>query len=107
MPGGRAAGGGAAVESGADTRHRRRGELRTGRRCPGLGGDWYDVLELRRKLVYLAVGDVVGHGLPAVEDMASCAARAALLALQGLPPAQLLAELNTFTGAPATASSPP
>lgn len=63
----------------------------------GLGGDWYDVLELRRKLVYLAVGDVVGHGLPAVEDMAQLRSAGRALALQGLPPAQLLAELNTFT----------
>ena len=63
----------------------------------GLGGDWYDVMALRRKLVYLAVGDVVGHGLPAVEDMAQLRSAGRALALQGQPPARLLAELNTFT----------
>lgn len=36
----------------------------------GLGGDWYDVLPLPDDKTYLAVGDVVGHGLQAVEDMA-------------------------------------
>jgi serine phosphatase RsbU (regulator of sigma subunit) len=39
----------------------------------------------------------VGHGLPAVEDMAQLRSAGRAMALQGLPPAQLLAELNTFT----------
>ncbi len=63
----------------------------------GLGGDWYDVMALRKQRTYLAVGDVVGHGLPAVEDMAQLRSAGRAMALQGLPPAQLLAELNTFT----------
>lgn len=63
----------------------------------GLGGDWYDVMALPKDLTYLAVGDVVGHGLPAVEDMAQLRSASRAMALQGLPPAQLLAELNTFT----------
>ncbi len=63
----------------------------------GLGGDWYDVMAMPKKLTYLSVGDVVGHGLPAVEDMAQLRSAGRALALQGLPPAQLLAELNTFT----------
>lgn len=63
----------------------------------GLGGDWYDVMPLRKEQTYLAVGDVVGHGLPAVEDMAQLRSAGRAMALQGLPPAQLLAELNTFT----------
>lgn len=63
----------------------------------GLGGDWYDALELPHGRVYLAVGDVVGHGLPAVEDMAQLRSAGRALALQGLAPAQLLVELNTFT----------
>ncbi|MCV7176369.1 SpoIIE family protein phosphatase [Mycolicibacterium sphagni] len=62
----------------------------------GLGGDWYDALELPHGRTYLAVGDVVGHGLPAVEDMAQLRSAGRAMALQGLPPAQLLAELNTF-----------
>ncbi len=63
----------------------------------GLGGDWYDVMPLPKQRTYLAVGDVVGHGLPAVEDMAQLRSAGRAMALQGLPPAQLLAELNTFT----------
>jgi serine phosphatase RsbU (regulator of sigma subunit)/integral membrane sensor domain MASE1 len=63
----------------------------------GLGGDWYDVMSLPKRQTYLAVGDVVGHGLPAVEDMAQLRSAGRAMALQGLPPAQQLAELNTFT----------
>jgi serine phosphatase RsbU (regulator of sigma subunit) len=63
----------------------------------GLGGDWYDALELPHGRIYLAVGDVVGHGLPAVEDMAQLRSAGRALALQGLPPAQLLVALNAFT----------
>ncbi len=63
----------------------------------GLGGDFYDVMSLSKQQTYLAVGDVVGHGLPAVEDMAQLRSAGRAMALQGLPPAQLLAELNRFT----------
>jgi serine phosphatase RsbU (regulator of sigma subunit)/integral membrane sensor domain MASE1 len=63
----------------------------------GLGGDWYDVMSLSEQRTYLAVGDVVGHGLPAVEDMAQLRSAARALVLQGLAPARLLAALNTFT----------
>lgn len=63
----------------------------------GLGGDWYDVMPLPGNRTYLAVGDVVGHGLPAVEDMAQLRSAGRALAHQGLTPAQLLAELNGFT----------
>ncbi len=63
----------------------------------GLGGDWYDVMALPGGCVYLAVGDVVGHGLPAVEDMAQLRSAARALAHQGLAPVGLLTELNSFT----------
>jgi serine phosphatase RsbU (regulator of sigma subunit) len=63
----------------------------------GVGGDWWDAMALPKERNYLAVGDVVGHGLPAVEDMAQLRAAGRALAVQGLPPAQLLAELNIFT----------
>ncbi|BBY56965.1 PP2C family protein-serine/threonine phosphatase [Mycolicibacterium sarraceniae] len=63
----------------------------------GLGGDWYDALELPHGQTYLTVGDVVGHGLPAVEDMAQLRSAGRALAFQGLAPAQLLVALNTFT----------
>lgn len=61
-----------------------------------LGGDWYDVLQLP-KTVYLAVGDVVGHGLSSVEDMAQLRTAGRTLALQGLSPSRILTELSTFT----------
>ena len=64
----------------------------------GLGGDWYDVLPLPSGS-YLAVGDVVGHGLSSVEDMAQLRTAGRMLALQGLSPSRILAELNTFTRA--------
>lgn len=64
----------------------------------GLGGDWWDAMSLPKNRTYLAVGDVVGHGLAAVEDMAQLRAAGRALAVQGLPPSQLLAELNIFTG---------
>jgi serine phosphatase RsbU (regulator of sigma subunit) len=63
----------------------------------GLGGDWYDIMPLPENRTYFAVGDVVGHGLPAVEDMAQLRTAGRAFAHQGLPPAQLLAELNGFT----------
>jgi serine phosphatase RsbU (regulator of sigma subunit) len=64
----------------------------------GLGGDWYSVLALRKNRVYLSVGDVVGHGLTAVEDMAQLRSAANAYAYQGLAPTQVLAELNDFAG---------
>jgi serine phosphatase RsbU (regulator of sigma subunit) len=64
----------------------------------GLGGDWYSVLPLRNNRVYLSVGDVAGHGLTAVEDMAQLRSAGNAYAHQGLPPSQLLAELNNFAG---------
>lgn len=63
----------------------------------GLGGDWYDLLRIPENRTYLAVGDVVGHGLPAVEDMAQLRSAARAMAHQGLSPSRLLTELNGFT----------
>lgn len=63
----------------------------------GLGGDWYDIMALPGGNIYLAVGDVVGHGLPAVEDMAQLRSAGRALAHQGLTPGGVLAELNGFT----------
>lgn len=63
----------------------------------GVCGDWYDVMPLRGGRTYLAVGDVVGQGLPAVEDMAQLRSAARALAIQGLAPQRILTELNSFT----------
>lgn len=63
----------------------------------GLGGDWFDVMALPKNRMYFAVGDVMGHGLQAVEDMAQLRSAGRALAHQGLSPAQVFAELNSFT----------
>lgn len=63
----------------------------------GLGGDWYDIMAIPRKGTYLAVGDVVGHGLSSVEDMSQLRSAGRTLALQSLSPARMLDELNTFS----------
>ena len=62
----------------------------------GLGGDWYSVMALPDGGTYLAVGDVIGHGLPSVQDMAQLRTTGDAYAHQGLPPAQILSELNRF-----------
>lgn len=63
----------------------------------GVGGDWYDVMALPENRTYFAVGDVVGHGLPAVEDMAQLRAAGRTLANEGLSPDLLLSALNRLT----------
>lgn len=63
----------------------------------GLGGDFYDVLPLPGGRTYLAVGDILGHGLQAVEDMAQLRSAGRTLAHRGQSPAQVLTDLNGFT----------
>lgn len=62
----------------------------------GLGGDWYSVMALPDRRTYLTVGDVMGHGLSSVQDMAQLRSAGDAYAHQGLAPAQILAELNRF-----------
>ena len=62
----------------------------------GLGGDWYDVMPLPKNRTYLSVGDIVGHGLPAVQDMAQLRSAGRAFAHQGQSPARLLGDLNRF-----------
>ena len=64
----------------------------------GLGGDWYSVMALPDRRTYLAVGDVIGHGLLSVEDMAQLRSTGNAFAYLGLAPAQVLTELNRFAG---------
>lgn len=61
-----------------------------------LGGDWYSVMGLPSRRTYLSVGDVIGHGLMPVEDMAQLRSTGNAYAHQGLEPAQLLSDLNLF-----------
>jgi integral membrane sensor domain MASE1 len=62
----------------------------------GLGGDWYSVMALPDRRTYLAVGDVIGHGLASVEDMAQMRSTGNAYAHLGLSTAQILTELNRF-----------
>ncbi|HPZ93601.1 MAG TPA: SpoIIE family protein phosphatase [Mycobacterium sp.] len=64
----------------------------------GLGGDWYSVLTLDGDRTYLAVGDVLGHGLTAVEDMAQLRIAGNAYAYLGFGPAQLLGQTGRYAG---------
>ncbi|WP_212808376.1 PP2C family protein-serine/threonine phosphatase [Micromonospora endophytica] len=61
-----------------------------------IGGDWYLVLPLANGDLVMAVGDVVGHGLRAVEAMIGLRYAMAAYAVEGHPPAMILSHLNTL-----------
>jgi PAS domain S-box-containing protein len=60
----------------------------------GVGGDWYDVIELSGARVALVVGDVVGHGINAAATMGRLRTAVRTLADLELPPDELLAHLD-------------
>jgi anti-sigma regulatory factor (Ser/Thr protein kinase) len=60
-----------------------------------IGGDWYDVLEVRDGQIGIIVGDCVGRGLPAAAVMGQLRSSARALLLTGAEPAQLLEELDS------------
>jgi serine phosphatase RsbU (regulator of sigma subunit) len=62
-----------------------------------IGGDWYDALALPGKRAYLSVGDVVGHGLAAAEDMTQLRNAGRTLAIVGHQPASILDEMARVT----------
>jgi serine phosphatase RsbU (regulator of sigma subunit)/integral membrane sensor domain MASE1 len=62
-----------------------------------VGGDWYDAMALPGKRAYLVVGDVVGHGLAAAEDMTQLRNAGRTLAIAGYQPAGILDELARVT----------
>jgi integral membrane sensor domain MASE1 len=62
----------------------------------GLGGDWYSVMALPNNRTYLAVGDVIGHGLLSVEDMAQLRSAGNAYAHLGMSAGQVLTEMNHF-----------
>jgi serine phosphatase RsbU (regulator of sigma subunit)/anti-sigma regulatory factor (Ser/Thr protein kinase) len=59
-----------------------------------LGGDWYDVFPLGGGRVGLAVGDVVGRGLPAAALMAQLRTSLRAYAFDGHDPARVVDRLN-------------
>ena len=62
-----------------------------------VGGDWHDALGLPGHRAYLAVGNVVGHGLAAAEDMTQLRNAGRTLAIAGYQPASILEELARVT----------
>ncbi|MCX4647611.1 SpoIIE family protein phosphatase [Streptomyces sp. NBC_01446] len=60
----------------------------------GVGGDWFDVIELSGARVGLVVGDVVGHGINAAATMGRLRTAVRTLADLELPPDELLAHLD-------------
>jgi len=62
-----------------------------------VGGDWYDVVVLPKDRILLVVGDVVGHGLDAVEDMTQLRFATRTLAVGQHAPSAILAELSELT----------
>jgi phosphoserine phosphatase RsbU/P len=59
-----------------------------------IGGDFYDVFEIRPDTWLVAIGDVCGRGAEAAVLMSSVRNRLRALAEAGMGPAQVLAELN-------------
>ncbi|MGA5042301.1 SpoIIE family protein phosphatase [Streptomyces capoamus] len=60
----------------------------------GVGGDWFDVIELSGARVALVVGDVVGHGINAAVTMGRLRTAVRTLADLDLPPDELLSHLD-------------
>ncbi|MFD7437297.1 SpoIIE family protein phosphatase [Streptomyces sp. NPDC059861] len=60
----------------------------------GVGGDWFDVIELSGARIALVVGDVVGHGISAAAGMGRIRAAMLTLAALDLSPAEVLAHLD-------------
>jgi hypothetical protein len=61
-----------------------------------IGGDWYDVIQLRDGKVALVIGDVVGRGIAAAARMAHLQSAVRAYALEGLRPSMVLDRMNGF-----------
>jgi anti-sigma regulatory factor (Ser/Thr protein kinase)/putative methionine-R-sulfoxide reductase with GAF domain len=74
-----------------------------------VGGDWYDVIELPRGLIGVAIGDVVGHGIRAAALMGQLRTALHSYAIQGNGPGRTLELVDRYMqgaaeGAMATAA---
>lgn len=63
-------------------------------RDTGIGGDWFDAVLLPDGAVFVTIGDVAGHGLPAVATMAELRHAARAYAFEGHTPAQINTQLG-------------
>lgn len=63
-----------------------------------VGGDWYDVFMLPDGRCAIAVGDVVGRGIPAAAKMGQLRAATRAYAVHAPGPAHVLDELDGFVG---------
>jgi anti-sigma regulatory factor (Ser/Thr protein kinase) len=61
-----------------------------------VGGDWYDLIELRDGRAGIAIGDVVGSGLDAAAKMARLQNALRVYAVDGLRPSLALERMNDF-----------
>jgi serine phosphatase RsbU (regulator of sigma subunit)/CHASE3 domain sensor protein len=59
-----------------------------------VGGDWYDVLQLPDDRIFLAIGDVTGHGVDAVLAMSKARQLLISFALLDATPARVLEHAN-------------
>jgi PAS domain S-box-containing protein len=59
-----------------------------------IGGDWFDAIPLPGGRLALVVGDVMGHGMTSAAIMGQFRTAVRTLAAQGLPPSQLLRQLD-------------
>ncbi|WP_405014741.1 SpoIIE family protein phosphatase [Kitasatospora sp. NBC_01539] len=60
-----------------------------------VGGDWYDVVPLPDGRAALLIGDVMGHGIAAAAVMGRLSSTVRAVARLGLPPVQVLQQLET------------
>jgi PAS domain S-box-containing protein len=61
-----------------------------------IGGDWYDAVPLPSGRLMVAIGDVVGHGIPAATWMGRLRTLVQFCALDGLDPSGVLERLNDY-----------
>ncbi len=61
-----------------------------------IGGDWYDVIELPRGLIGIAIGDVVGHGVKAAALMGQIRTAMHAYAMAGHGPGRALEMVDRF-----------
>ncbi|WP_084534543.1 SpoIIE family protein phosphatase [Nocardia yamanashiensis] len=66
-----------------------------------VGGDWYDVLVLPSRQVFVSVGDIAGHGISAATGMVLLRNALRGLAVTGAGPGRMLAWLNLVARHPA------